>query len=170
MLSQTQNSPAPGPFWIPPTDPAAASLLLCSPCSSQDEAAGLCSRRGSPSGRVCGARTPRGAALAGGSPQPIASPFSGEPLLQPDPAESQPRDPVSCGLMVGELRGPLRWPETLQSWSWAIAPARGCSGAGGDARGCAGMLQLGAGPGKPPRCFMYQTVIRSKGQGGAKAH
>lgn len=96
LRSQTQNSPAHGPSWSLPTDPTTASLLLCKPCPSQVEAAGLCRQRGSPLGRVCGGSDP-----AGSSPgwwhhpaRHISSPSHLPSLslwLNPSPGSPSPR-------------------------------------------------------------------------------
>lgn len=78
-------------------------------------------------------------------------------------------------LLLGSLstRIPTQGPMSPVVWRWESSGVlcvgwrppssgvRGEFGASGEAGGALGM---------PPRCFMYQTVIRSKGQRGAKGY
>lgn len=135
--SQTQNSPAPGPSQSPPTDPIAASSCFAARALHRTKQPGSAAGEGAPQEGSAGARTLQGAALPGGTTQPIASPFSPEPLLSwLDPSPGTPSPAVwwwesSRVLCVG-WRPSSRGPGPRRGAAWGqeemLGAAQGCSG------------------------------------------
>lgn len=134
---------------------------------------------------------PRGSRPFPEHPHPsAASPCPAAPRVglgaQTRPSRDQPGTIHHMSLLLGtplSTRIPAQAPRppwagarrALGCLVWAGDPPavllRGCwgeQGASGGQQEPPGMLQLGTGPAKAPRCFMYQTVIRSKGQRGGQ--
>lgn len=145
--------PGSWPFPEPPDSPHCCRLLLCSLCPLLDKAAG----QGEPLGKGLRGLRPAAPPSPWHLPPPLSL-FCSLTWLNPSPGTLAPAD------WWWESPGALCFGWGPSSRHPGLLPRRGMLGA------VQGSSSWERGPGKPLRRFMDQTVIRSKGQGGAKEH